>query len=499
MGATNSKLLKVFEASENYDELEALVKTFSESDISHMRRMNEGQILAQYNYYRNNRAELGSAQLLHIVRLSNAHDFGNIVAVIYKNIDTLRFFNYLITLKSRSKRRYYFEPVIMVLKGTLKSDFHDTMKAHLEKYMRIWTPDMLQIDYDLAYGVQKEVIEIGKVLMKMNYSLYSSLRTVYTEVLKELKNPEHRQGFAKLHEIFDIRWGIIKSFIKSTPLPQEYVWENICKRFSISPNDMNTLRRLVSTFSDTTQDVSKMSKQQLCHEANKIPSIFIDESAERECPDDDVIDPITLEQIPKYRRILVGKHCYDVEALGEQIQSGDNRNPLTREQLPVENINILREIIRPIHDTQRTRYHNIIENPIMSEEAQIKQSILRIWQHIPNPPPVDFLLNATHEHLYHLLDELVAHQVLSPQDKYAYPSDKPVAHRLRYIVELLEQKFMRDPRRYSLGTLLSLHDVFRPSVVRGGSAFKMPLQTLPQPRRQIIYGHHFAHGEEDAE
>lgn len=469
MGASYSKLVELFEASSSYEKLEALVETFSESDMKRLHRMNEGQILAQYNYYRNKHTELTTNQLLHFVRLSNKYDFEDILVVVYTHIDTMSLLNYLTHLKYRFRRHDIVEAVLLTLKGVLKSDFHYVLKSHLEKYMRLWTPDMSQLDYDILYGVQNDVIKICQVMMKMNYSLYSSLRKVYTDVLKELRNPEHRKGFAKLHVIFDTRWGVIKSFIKSTPLPQDYVWENICKRFSISQNDMDTLRRLVSIYSDTKQDINKMSKQQLCQEVNKIPSIIINEGAQRECSGDNIFDPITWDEIPKYRRILIGKHCFDVESLGKQIQSGDSLNPITREELPVEDINILRQIIHPIHNIQRTRYNDIIDTPVLTEKEQMKQRILNIWEHIPNPPPVELLMDATYEQLYHLLHELIEHQIFSPQDKFAYPSDRPVAHRLRYIVDLLEQKFMTDPLRYSVGTLVSLNAVFRPPQMGGHS------------------------------
>lgn len=89
------------------------------------------------------------------------------------------------------------------------------------------------------------------------------------------------------------------------------------------------------------------------------------------------VDPITQEPIPTERVYMLGRTAFDVQSLAKLIQSGNTRNPITREIIPQHTIENIQETARRTGWTERNLSRNIVE-PIIDEYSSPRKKRIMI-------------------------------------------------------------------------------------------------------------------------
>jgi hypothetical protein len=171
----------------------------------------------------------------------------------------------------------------------------------------------------------------------------------------------------------------LRQQIKDSYLKKEFNWQLICSKLNKEGRD--DLIDLALGLEINSPD--KMSKRELC----KIISSEMFDIVES-CQDSNLLGD-ELNELPKWRIFKIKGKCYDIIDLKKILDSGETRNPFTREELPEDEIMArinkiesmsIKGSIDAIGDNLFTR---VKETPIFSQKEYLNQRVVKLFGIFP--------------------------------------------------------------------------------------------------------------------
>jgi ankyrin repeat protein len=199
-----------------------------------------------------------------------------------------------------------------------------------------------------------------------------------------------------------------------------YKWQKICS--SLNNRDLVELRNLANLHGIT--DTGSKKKQDIC----KILTAQYQEQMLKpvECHNETTIlgDPIALIPKPLLFTVKEGKfnYCFNILELVESLKAGDSRNPWTRKELPVAEIEKAMLRLREILIESKMSFVNILEeienNDIMDKAGIFKFSVVNLISKLRYPPSVEDVIKMDPERvkqMFALLKENPLTKVYGPE------------------------------------------------------------------------------------
>jgi hypothetical protein len=173
----------------------------------------------------------------------------------------------------------------------------------------------------------------------------------------------------------------LRQQIKDSYLKKEFNWQLICSKLNKEGRD--DLIDLALGLEINVSSPDKMSKRELC----KIISSEMFDIVES-CQDSNLLG-VELNELPKWRIFKIKGKCYDIIDLKKILDSGETRNPFTREELPEDEIMArinkiesmsIKGSIDAIGDNLFTR---VKETPIFSQKEYLNQRVVKLFGIFP--------------------------------------------------------------------------------------------------------------------
>jgi hypothetical protein len=198
----------------------------------------------------------------------------------------------------------------------------------------------------------------------------------------------------------------LRQQIKDSYLKKEFNWQLICSKLNKEgKNDLLDLAlglEINNVSRKKMSKMSKMSKRELC----KIISSEMYDIVES-CEDSNLLGD-DLNSLPKWRIFKIKGKCYDIIDLKNILKSGETRNPFTREQLPVVEINkrifVLEKMLIKGSIEREDLFTSVRDNPIFSQKEYLNQQVVKLFGMFPymlepslivkaNDSEIDFMAN----------------------------------------------------------------------------------------------------------
>jgi hypothetical protein len=194
----------------------------------------------------------------------------------------------------------------------------------------------------------------------------------------------------------------LRQQIKDSYLKKEFNWQLICSK--LNKEGRNDLIDLALGLEINVSSPDKMSKRELC----KIISSEMFDIVES-CQDSNLLGD-ELNELPKWRIFKIKGKCYDIIDLKKILDSGETRNPFTRENLPVDEIETRINKIESMSikgsidaDDLFTR---VKETPIFSQKEYLNQQVVKLFGMFPYMLEPSLILKANDSDIDFMTEKL---------------------------------------------------------------------------------------------
>jgi hypothetical protein len=243
-------------------------------------------------------------------------------------------------------------------------------QLHTRKMYYIMTHLLEKSENDINYVSEKT---LRKLLEISSRDINDSEESVKHEK-KVLKT---RKKIFKLYD-FNIkkrRLPLLRKSIKESFNKKEFVWQEVCSQ--LNKEGTEYLKKIANEL--LIVDVEGKNKRELC---KLISNEMMD--AVESCEDTNLLGD-ELNKLPGWRIYKIKSKCYDILDLKEILDTGETRNPFTREQLPVEDIKQRIKLLINIKGTldRKNFLKDVKESQIFSKETYLLNQIVKLYSNFP--------------------------------------------------------------------------------------------------------------------
>jgi hypothetical protein len=248
-----------------------------------------------------------------------------------------------------------------------ENDINYVPQKTLQRLLEISRDDILKH----KESVERENIKYTNLVSALTVS-HNSKRHFEHELAKEMDFFDLYDSNIKKRRLPLLRKSIKESFNK-----KEFVWQDVCSQ--LNKEGIEYLKKIADEL--LIVDVEGKNKRELC---KLISNEMMD--AVESCEDTNLFGD-ELNKLPGWRIYKIKSKCYDILDLKNIIDSGETRNPYTREKLPVEDIKQRIKLLINIKGTGTLDSKNFLkdvkESQIFSKEAYLTQQIVKLYSKFP--------------------------------------------------------------------------------------------------------------------
>jgi ankyrin repeat protein len=257
----------------------------------------------------------------------------------------------------------------------------------------------------LSFAVQKNLParERGNSILKIfQYLLrYQFPRSVITRALSKVTDSEDYKDleFRKMlkeYLVDNIRPVYeLSENLKNSIKRREFKWQDICSRLNKEGKEsLKNYGKLLGL------DVNDKSKRELCKLISE-EMLLLDGTCE-----DSNLSGDSLIELPKWRIFKIKGKCYDILDLKEILDSGETRNPYTREDLPVGDIKARLNMLTNLSIRNRLESETFIERVKINPLVDVNQLVIRLFGTFPYMIDPSIITKATDSEIDELSLEL---------------------------------------------------------------------------------------------
>jgi hypothetical protein len=175
----------------------------------------------------------------------------------------------------------------------------------------------------------------------------------------------------------------------------EFKWQDICSQLNKEGKEnLKNYGILLGL------DVNDKSKRELCKIISE-EMLLLDETCE-----DSNLSGDSLNELPKWRIFKIKGKCYDILDLKEILDSGETRNPYTREELPVGDIKERLKMLTNMSIRDRLESETFIERVKINPLVDVNQLVIRLFGEFPYMIDPSIITKATDDEIDKLAEEL---------------------------------------------------------------------------------------------
>lgn len=231
-------------------------------------------------------------------------------------------------------------------------------------------------------------------------------------------------------------WQSLQLAVQGQSLGNEFAWDTICRSFGSAK-----LADLKQYAARLGIDSTNMNKAALCKVLGDVMRNRFLQPEARQCDPAD-LEPFSMENmgsIPAYRRFKIGTQCFDIFNLKDAIDKGQTKNPFTREQLPVREIEKAYVQLKPFLGKQSTFLQNVRDTPIMDPRQRLKQSLVNLWTKLNYPPPIESVMNASNAELSAIWENLLSYGLVDDAEQEAFEGAETASDKLKILLNFLDR------------------------------------------------------------
>jgi hypothetical protein len=255
-------------------------------------------------------------------------------------------------------------------------------------------------------NILKQLLEITSSVVKdYEKSVKRGEENLQTKkkILKEYYSNLKKR--TKLLNLFDSnikkrRLPLLRKSIKESFNKKEFVWQDVCSQ--LNKEGIEYLKKIANEL--LIVDVEGKNKRELC---KLISNEMMD--AVESCEDTNLFGD-ELNKLPGWRIYKIKSKCYDILDLKNIIDSGETRNPFTREKLPVEDIKQRIKLLINIKGTGTLDSKNFLkdvkESQIFSMETYLTQQIVKLYSKFPYMLEPTLVSLATDEEINQMIEDV---------------------------------------------------------------------------------------------
>jgi ankyrin repeat protein len=246
-------------------------------------------------------------------------------------------------------------------------------------------------------GRERGILRIFEYLLKYEFPrniIKKALERV-PEESEDSNNLEFRKMLKKY--LVDNKQPVeLLSFnLKNAIKRREFKWQEICHQLNKEGKE-----KLKNYGISLGLDVKDKSKRELCKKISE-EMLLLDETCEESNLSGD-----SLNELPKWRIFKIKGKCYDILDLKEILESGETRNPYTREELPVGDIKSRLYILYNLSIRNRLESETFIERVKTNPLADVNQLVIRLFEKFPYMIDPSIITKATDSEIDNYSKEL---------------------------------------------------------------------------------------------
>jgi hypothetical protein len=257
----------------------------------------------------------------------------------------------------------------------------------------------------LSFAVQDNLParERGNSILKIfQYLLrYDFPRYVITTALSKVPESEDYKDleFRKMLKKYLVENGQpvkeLSENLKNAIKRREFKWQDICSQLNKEGKEKLKKHGILLGL-----DVNDKSKRDLCKIISE-EMLLLDETC-----DNFNLSGDSLNELPKWRIFKIKGTCYDILDLKEILDSGETRNPYTREDLPVGDIKGRLKMMTNLSIRNRLESETFIERVKINPLVDVNQLVIRLFGKFPYMIDPSIITNATDSEIDELSREL---------------------------------------------------------------------------------------------
>jgi ankyrin repeat protein len=240
------------------------------------------------------------------------------------------------------------------------------------------------------------ILKIFKYLLRYDFPR-SIIKNALARVPESsnLKDIEFRKMLNKYLLNFKPIVKELSENLKNAINRREFKWQDICSKLNKEGKE-----KLKNYGISLGLDIKDKNKRELCY-------IISEEmlSLEETCEDSNLSGD-SLNELPKWRIYKIKGKCYDILDLKQILDSGETRNPYTREPLPVDDIKDRLNILIKLSIKYRLESETFIERVKINPLVDVNQLVIRLFGEFPYMIDPSIITKATDSEIDEFAKEL---------------------------------------------------------------------------------------------